>query len=87
MSAILLGELAVIVVAAVPVGIVIGQGLAALLVWATSSELYRFPLLDHGRGRDCSRSRSSLVSAAISGLIVRRRVDQLDLVAVLKVRE
>jgi hypothetical protein len=28
-----------------------------------------------------------LVSATISGLIVRRRVDHLDLVAVLKIRE
>jgi putative ABC transport system permease protein len=28
-----------------------------------------------------------LVSAAISGLIVRRKVDHLDLVAVLKTRE
>jgi putative ABC transport system permease protein len=85
-SAILLGELAVIVVAAVPVGLVIGQGLAALIVWATSSELYRFPLLITGRTR-LFAILVVLISAAISGLIVRRRVDHLNLVAVLKVRE
>jgi putative ABC transport system permease protein len=85
-SAILLGELAVIVVAAVPVGLVIGHSLAALLVWATSSELYRFPLLITPR-TEVFAVAVVLVSATISGLIVRRRVDHLDLVAVLKVRE
>jgi len=85
-SAILLGELAVIVLAAIPVGLAIGQALGALLVWATNSELYRFPFLVTPRTRVFAVV-VVLVSAAISGLIVRRRVDHLDLVAVLKVRE
>ena len=85
-SAILLGELAVIVIAAIPVGLAIGQGLGALLVWATNSELYRFPFIVTGRTRLFAVV-VVVVSAAISGLIVRRRVDHLDLVAVLKVRE
>ena len=85
-SAILLGELAVIVVAAIPVGLVIGQGLGELLVWATSSELYRFPFLVTARTRLFAVA-VVVLSAAISGFIVRRRVDHLDLVAVLKVRE
>jgi putative ABC transport system permease protein len=85
-SAILLGELGVIVLAAIPVGLVIGQALGALLVWATNSELYRFPLLVTGRTRLFAVV-VVLLSAAISGFIVRRRVDHLDLVAVLKVRE
>jgi len=85
-SAILLGELAVIVFCAVPVGIVLGQALGALVVWATDSELFRFPLVITGRTRLFAVV-VVLVSATISGLIVRRRVDQLNLVAVLKVRE
>jgi putative ABC transport system permease protein len=85
-SAILLGELAVIVVAAMPIGLLIGQGLSALIVWATASELYRFPMLVTGRTRLFALA-VVVLSAAISGFIVRRRVDHLDLVAVLKVRE
>lgn len=85
-SGILLGELAVIVIAAIPVGLVIGQSLSALIAWATSSELYRFPLIVTGRTRLFAVT-VVLISAAISGLIVRRRVDHLNLVAVLKVRE
>ena len=85
-SAILLGELAVIVVCAIPVGILLGQALGALVVWATESELYRFPLVVTGRTRLFAAT-VVLVSAAISGLIVRRRVDHLNLVAVLKTRE
>ena len=85
-SGILLGELGVIVFLALPVGLIIGQLLAALLVWATSSELYRFPLVITTRTRIFAVA-VVLISAAVSGLIVRRRVDHLDLVAVLKVRE
>jgi putative ABC transport system permease protein len=85
-SAILLGELAVIVLCALPVGIVLGQALGALVVWATDSELYRFPLIITSRTRLFA---VSVVTAAalVSGLVVRRRVDRLDLVGVLKVRE
>jgi putative ABC transport system permease protein len=85
-SAILLGELAVIVVCALPIGLVLGQGLGAMVVWATDSELYRFPLIVTARTRLFAVTVVT-VSAIISGLIVRRRVDTLDLVGVLKVRE
>jgi len=82
----LLGELAVIVLCALPVGLVLGQGLGAMVIWATDSELYRFPLIVTPRTRLFAVTVVTL-SAIISGLIVRRRVDKLDLVAVLKVRE
>jgi putative ABC transport system permease protein len=85
-SAILLGELAVIVTCALPLGLVLGQGLGALVVWATDSELYRFPLIVTARTRLFAVTVVA-VSAIISGLVVRRRVDRLDLVGVLKVRE
>jgi len=85
-SSILLGELAVIVLAAIPIGIGLGQALGALVVWATESELFRFPLVVTGRTRLFAVV-VVLISATISGLIVRRRVDHLNLVAVLKTRE
>jgi putative ABC transport system permease protein len=65
---------------------VVGQGLGALVVWATDSELYRFPLIVTARTRLFAVTVVT-VSAIISGLVVRRRVDRLDLVGVLKVRE
>ncbi len=82
-SAILLGELAVIVLCALPVGLVLGQGLGAMVIWATDSELYRFPLIVTARTRLFAVTVVTL-SAIISGLIVRRRVDKLDLVGVLR---
>ncbi|HXT70938.1 MAG TPA: ABC transporter permease [Vicinamibacterales bacterium] len=85
-SAILLGELAVIVLCALPIGLAVGQGLGALVVWATDSELYRFPLIVTPRTRLFAVTVVT-ISAIISGLVVRRRVDRLDLVGVLKVRE
>ena len=85
-SAILLGELAVIVFCALPVGLLLGQGMGALVVWLTESELYRVPLVITARTRAFAVA-VVLLSAAVSGLVVRRRVDHLDLVAVLKVRE
>jgi len=85
-SGILLGELAVIVLLALPLGIVIGQVLGGFLIEMTESELYRFPLIVSARTRVFAVT-VVLVSAAISGLIVRRRVDRLNLVAVLKTRE
>jgi putative ABC transport system permease protein len=44
-SFILLGELAVVTVAALPVGGLLGYGLARLIVQTLNSEVYRFPLV------------------------------------------
>lgn len=85
-SGILLGELAVIVLLALPLGLAIGQLFGALIIRMTESELYRFPLIVSPRTRVFAVT-VVLLSAAISGLIVRRRVDRLNLVSVLKTRE
>lgn len=85
-STILLGELAVIVLAALPVGLLLGQLFAALVVKGVESELYRFPLFVTPRTRLFAAG-TVAAAAIISGLVVRRRVDHLDLVAVLKTRE
>ena len=85
-SFILLGELATLTLIAIPVGLVLGYGLAALLVQALSTELYRFPLAVSARTFTWSALTVAL-AAASSGLLVRRRLDDLDLVAVLKAAE
>lgn len=85
-SAILLGELAVITLAAIPLGLVIGYGFAA---WATAgmdTEVYRIPLVIH-RATYGFAALVVVVAAVVSGLLVRRRLDHLDLIAVLKTRE
>ncbi len=85
-SYILLGELAVLVLLALPLGSVIGFGLAALFIWTFDTELYRIPLVVE-RSTYGVAMLAVVVAAVASGLIVRRRVDHLDMIAVLKTRE
>ena len=85
-SAILLGELAVLVLTAVPIGLAIGYGLAALVVSMFQTEMYRFPVVVSPRTYAAAIV-VTLTAAAVSGLIVRRQLDHLDLVGVLKTRE
>lgn len=85
-STILLGELAVLTIVAIPLGCLIGYGFCAAMVSGFETELFRIPLVIHPG----SYARAALVTglaAAASGLLVRRRLDQLDLVEVLKSRE
>lgn len=85
-SAILLGELAVITLIAIPLGLLIGYGLAASMVQALDTELYRIPLIVY-RSTYAMAATIVMASAIVSGLIVRRRLDHLDLIAVLKTKE
>jgi putative ABC transport system permease protein len=85
-SLILLGELALLTLAALPVGGLFGYGLSALIVQTVQSEVYRFPLYVSRRAVALAFL-GILAAALVSGLVVRRRLDRLDLVAVLKVRE
>jgi putative ABC transport system permease protein len=82
-SAMLLGELGLVTAVGIPLGLAIGYAMAALLVQALSTELYRFPLVV--APRTFSWAAITVAAAAVaSALVVRRRLDRLDLVAVLK---
>ncbi len=83
---ILLGELALLTLAAIPVGFVVGIGLVGILVVAFQSELYRLPLILTPENYAMGAS-VVIVSALLSGLLLWRRLGRLDLVAVLKTRE
>jgi putative ABC transport system permease protein len=85
-SLILLGELALITLVAIPPGVLLGWGLAAAMLLAFESEVYRIPLVVTPRTAAWS-ALVVLVAAALSGLAVRRKLDHLDLVGVLKTRE
>jgi putative ABC transport system permease protein len=85
-SSILLGELAFLTGAALPVGAVIGYALGHSIMIGLNNELYRLSFTVSGP----TIAQAFLVviaAAVISGLVVRRRLDRLDLVAVLKTRE
>ncbi|MBT4934992.1 MAG: FtsX-like permease family protein [Rhodospirillaceae bacterium] len=83
---ILLGELALLIVAALPLGSGIGYGLASLWAESMNTELFRIPLVLN-RDTFALAIVVVLVAAAISGLVVRRKLDTMDLVEALKTRE
>jgi putative ABC transport system permease protein len=85
-SLILLGELALLTLASLPVGGLLGYGMAALIVQSLDSEVYRFPLVV-SRTAVAWAFLTIIAATLISALVVRRRLDRLDLVAVLKIRE
>jgi putative ABC transport system permease protein len=85
-AAFLLGEQAILTLVAIPLGWLIGYTLAASLVASLQSETYRIPLIVDTRTYLWS-ALGVVVAAVMSGWIVRRRLDRLDLIAVLKTRE
>ena len=85
-SYILLGELAMLTLVALPLGSVIGYGMAALMSAAFDNELFRVPLVVAPATYGLAVT-TVLAAALLSGVLVRRRLDRLDLVAVLKTRE
>ena len=85
-SLILLGELAIVTVLALPVGAALGYGMGWVITGWFASEVYRIPF--HPTLRTVAWSALVVaLAAAFSGFAVRRRLDRLDLVAVLKTRE
>lgn len=82
----LLGEQAVVTLMAIPLGLILGYGFAALMPRAYDSELYRMPFVV-SPGTYGFACLVVVVAALLSGLTLRQRLAQLNLVAVLKTRE
>ena len=85
-AAILVGEIAILTLVALPLGCLAGWGLAALLASAYETELYRLPLVISGATYGAAVLVVS-ISAILSAAVVARRVARFDLVSVLKTRE
>ena len=85
-SYILLGELAIIVLVAIPLGFAIGYLLCAYIAQALASDLFRIPLIIEMKTFSMAAA-VVLAAASVSGLIVRHKLDHLNLVEVLKTRE
>lgn len=82
----LLGEQALVTLLAIPLGCLIGYGFATAVAAGLQTDAYRFPLLVSARTYFLASALTALAAVA-SGWIVRRRLNRLDLIAVLKTRE
>ena len=85
-ASVLVGELALLTLIAIPVGLLIGSGLAYGIVTAASTETVRLPLVLSGR----SYSTAILIvlaSSAASFAVVSMRLHKLDLLGVPKAHE
>ena len=85
-SRVLLSEFVIFALVAIPFGWLLGYGLAYAVVVGFESELYRIPLIIN-RATYAKAGLIVLAAVGLSAAIVRRRVDHLDLVRVLKTRD
>jgi hypothetical protein len=85
-AAMLLGELAGLTVLAIPCGMVVGYFLSMAMVEGMSSEQLRIPLVVLPRTYGVAAV-TLLGAAALSGFVVWRALDKMDIIEVLKTRE
>ena len=85
-SYILLAEVGLLIAIALPCGCLLGRGLSELMAAAFNTELFRVPLKIEASTYGLSII-IALAATLISALVVRHRVDHLDLIEVLKTRE
>lgn len=85
-AGVMIGELAVLTLVAMPFGLGIGTLLADFIIRAADSEAVRLPLVLTPRSYATAVLIVS-VSAAVSFLVVIRRIRDLDLLGVLKARD
>jgi putative ABC transport system permease protein len=85
-SALLLGELALLIALALPLGIGLGIALTHGLTLLLQSDQFAFPAVVSAS--NAAWAALTVIGAGVaSALVVRRRIDRLDLVAVLKTRD
>ncbi|RXV58710.1 ABC transporter permease [Roseovarius sp. A46] len=85
-SFILVGETMILALLAQPLGWLLGARIAKALADGSASDLYQIPLVLKPAGFALA-SLVVLAAALVSSLVVRRRLDRLDLVQVMKTRE
>jgi len=83
---ILLGELGILTLFAIPIGLLLGEWMCYYIAHQMQNDLFRVPVVLTPQTYAFAAV-VVLVSATLSGLAVRRRLDQLDLIAVLKTAE
>jgi len=83
---VLLGEAALLVVLAIPIGCLMGYGLSGLMANAFETELFRVPLIVMP-ATYATAVAIVLAATTLAAVLVHRRLAHLDLIAVLKTRE
>ncbi|HEY5552092.1 MAG TPA: FtsX-like permease family protein, partial [Opitutaceae bacterium] len=85
-GAVLVGELALLTLVALPLGLVLGSAAAAAIVGFVNTEFIRLPLVITASNYAFAVL-VVLVATALSALWASRRINQLDLVGVLKAQD
>ena len=85
-SYMLVGETGLLTILALPLGVASGFGLAMLVVRGLETELYRVPFVIDPSTFGWAIL-VAVLATAVSVLMVRRHLDRLDLIGVLKTRE
>ena len=85
-SGLLLGEMAISIAVALPLGMLLGWGLVQLIAELLKSDQFYFPVVIQPRTYAWAAI-CVVVAGVASALVVRRRIDALDMVAALKTRE
>lgn len=83
---ILLGELAVLTLIAIPIGLVLGAAVSSVLSASLATDLYTIPFV-LSRRTFALAAVVVLVSSIISAILIRRQLNRLDMIGVLKTRE
>lgn len=85
-AVILFGEQATVTAIGIPLGFLIGLIFAHLIIDGFATESYRIPLVISA-ATYAFAALTAAGAALFAGILVRRRLDRLDLIAVLKTRE
>jgi putative ABC transport system permease protein len=85
-STILLGEIGTVTLLGIPFGLVLGYWFAWILTWFFDQEVFRFPFVIANSTYGLAAA-TVLAASIVSALLVRRKLDDLDLIAVLKSKE
>jgi len=85
-STVLLGEIFIFTILAIPLGFVFGYGLSAFMAAGLDTENYRIPLIIN-RGTFLLAASVVVIATALSAGLVQGQVQHLDLIGVLKTRD
>jgi putative ABC transport system permease protein len=85
-AAMLLGEQGIITLLGLPIGALLGAVMSAVIIRSYDTEMYRMPLVLRPT-TFITAAALVVIIAVVAGLLVRRRLDRADLIAVLKTRE
>jgi putative ABC transport system permease protein len=83
---VLLGELAIVTLIALPIGLLLGNAMSFGIAAGFSTELYQIPVIFAPRAQGFAIV--GVVTAALaSGWLVKRKIDRADIISTLKTRE